>query len=235
MGYRKGRGLDPGRTGTAGVTARRMIALSGAALLASAFVLPPLAAQDNPLTQRGVPAEAAAEDAVAARERAHANARRIAFQRLAEALGTTAPAWPDSQIEPLVAAMVIEEERTTATRYIGRLTVRFAPAAAAALGRPLPGAPEVPSPRLEGPSATVATVVAVAQLGSLEEWLELRRRLRASGGVSEVEIREISIDQARLRLGLRAPPAEAAALLTGAGLVVAQEGAAWQVALAGRR
>lgn len=216
------------------MTARRKLGCLAAALLCLAVFCPPLAAQDNPLTQRGVPAEATAENAVAARDRAHASARRIAFQRMAEAFGGGAAAPSDSQLESLVEALVIEEERTTATRYIGRLTVRFAPGAAALFGRPVPAAPGG-EPRFEGPASTVGSVIAVAQLGSLEDWLELRRRLRGSGGVTQLEILEISMDQARLRLGLRAPPGEAAALLAGAGLAVESGGAVWQVALAGRR
>jgi hypothetical protein len=215
------------------LTAKRWPRRSFAALLLLLPVFPPAAAQDNPLVQRGVPAEAAADNAVAARERAHASARRIALQRAAEALGATPPALSDAQIEALVAALVIEEERTTPTRYIGRLTVQFAPGPlGAALGRSLPGGE---APGLDLPAATVAQVVAVARLGGLPDWLDIRRRLRASGGVTSLEILEISMDAARLRLGLARAPAEAAALLAGAGLAVESEGAVWQVGLAGRR
>jgi hypothetical protein len=183
--------------------------------------------------QRGVPAEASADNAVAARERAHASARRIALQRAAEALGATPPALSEAQIEGLVAALIIEEERTTATRYIGRLTVQFAPGAlGAALGRPVPGGGASPA---DVPSSTVANVVVVARLGTLQDWIELRRRLRASGGVTSVEILEMSMDAARLRLGLGRAPDDAAALLAGAGVEVESGGAVWQVGLAGRR
>jgi hypothetical protein len=214
------------------LTAKRWSRRSLAALLLPLAVFPPAAAQDNPLVQRGVPAEASADNAVAARERAHASARRMALQRAAEALGAPPPALSDAQIEGLVAALIIEEERTTATRYIGRLTVQFAPGAlGAALGRSVPGG----GAGAETPTSTVASVVAVARLGTLQDWLEMRRRLRASGGVSSVEILEISMDTARLRLGLSSGPAEAAALLAGAGLDVESGGAIWQVGLAGRR
>jgi hypothetical protein len=188
--------------------------------------------------QRGVPAEATADNAVAARERAHASARRIALARAAEALGATPPALGEAQIEALVAALIIEEERTTATRYIGRLTVQFAPGAlAAALGRPVPGGGAVGggAPGAELPSSTVANVVVVARLGTLQDWIELRRRLRASGGVTSVEILEMSMDAARLRLGLARAPEDAAALLADAGVEVESGGAVWQVGLAGRR
>ena len=96
--------------------------------MAMLFCLP-AAAQDNPLVQRGVPAEATAENAVLARDRAHASARRIAYQRLMEQTGgTTASSPSDSQLESMVAALIVEEERTTPTRYSGRLTVQFNPA-----------------------------------------------------------------------------------------------------------
>lgn len=218
------------------MTAKRWSRRSLAALPLLPQVFLPAAAQDNPLVQRGVPAEASADNAVTARERAHASARRIALQRAAEALGAPAPNLSDSQIEGLVGALIIEEERTTATRYIGRLTVQFAPGAlGAALGRNVPGGGAGGAPGPELPASTVANVLAVARLGTLDQWIELRRRLRASGGVTSVEILEISMDAARLRLGLGSGPAEAAALLVGAGLDVESSGAVWQVGLAGRR
>ncbi len=206
-------------------------------LLAAAFLTllfcPPLAAQDNPLVQRGVPAEATAENAVLARDRAHASARRIAFQRLLEQVGTPAGSMPsDSQLESMVAALIVEEERTTPTRYSGRLTVQFNPGlVASATGRSFAPTAGGGGMALNIPMAAQSFVEASSQHGSLSEWLELRRRLRASGSVASMEIISLSMDAARFRLGLRQPAPEAATAISGVGLVITQQGAGWQVAL----
>jgi hypothetical protein len=224
------------RTALVAVLRRGVLGLA----LAGVFCLP-LAAQDNPLVQRGVPAEATAANAVAAREVAHASAARIAFQRMAEALGESRSAPPASQLDQMVAAIIIEEERTTATRYIGRVTVQFSPGAvSAALGRSVGGGSAggaAPSPGLplNVPTAATSTVEAEAFLGSLPEWLELRRRLLQSGSVVSVEVLAMNMDTARVRLGLRALPAEAAAALAGMGLFVESSGPVWQVGLGGAR
>ena len=206
-------------------------------VLACVFCLP-LAAQDNPLVQRGVPAEATAANAVAARELARASAVRIAFQRMLEALDERRATPPDSQLDAMVAAIIIEEERTTATRYIGRVTVQFSPGAVStALGRPVGGGGLAGPPGsglgLNIPMAATSTIEAEARLGSLPTWLELRRRMLQSGGVVSVEVLALTMDSARLRLGLRTLPAEAAASLAAMGLAVETSGPVWQVGLAG--
>lgn len=211
-----------------GATIRHLLAAAALVLLYCA----PLAAQDNPLVQRGVPAEATAENAVLARDRAHASARRIAWQRLLEQTGATGgPMPPDSQLENMVAALIVEEERTTPTRYSGRLTVQFNPGlVASTTGRsftPPPGG----GLALNIPMAAQSFMEASSQHSSLAEWLELRRRLRASGSVASMEIISLSMEAARFRLGLRQPAAEAATAMSGVGLVITNNGANWQVAL----
>jgi len=201
----------------------------------------PLAAQDNPLVQRGVPAEATAANAVAARELAHASAARVAFQRMAEALGTPSAAPPASQLDRMVAAIIIEEERTTATRYIGRVTVQFSPGAVSqALGRSIPAGPQMGGAAPGGmplniPMAATSSVEAVADHGSLPAWLELRRRMLQSGSVVSVDVLAMNMDTARVRLGLRTSPFEAAESLSAMGLFVDSTGAVWQVGLGGGR
>lgn len=231
-------------------TARARGKNHAAALIATALLLlapSPVPAQEAPaavsFTQRGVPAEATADNAVIARERALAAGRRAAWDRIAAATGAPRNL-SDAQIEAMVASIIIEEERTTHTRYAGRITVNFNPARARAHtggtgtaeggGLPAPDGPAQPRPPAAGPA--VATVEAIALYGSLEEWLELRRRLR--GGAARVEVVAISTDRARLRLGLRAAPGVAAeefarlgvALVPGSGA----PGDAWRVGLAGR-
>ncbi len=214
-----------------------MRASLAALLIALPLVAVPARAQDaNPLVQPGISVEATAESAVQARERAHAQARREAFQRLAASLGTTAPSVSDSQLEAWTSALVVEQERTSPTRYTGRLTVRLSPAAASALGRsvaspaPLPGVPGGDGAAL-GPSA--ASVTATAVYAGFGEWRDLRSRLRASGAVAELEILSIRTDGAVLRLALRGGAAEAQAGLQATGVAVEASGAEWRIGLGG--
>lgn len=215
------------------MTARRLVTALAMALL----FCPPLKAQDNPLVQRGVPAEATAENAVAARDQAHASARRIAFQRMAEALGGGIATPSDAQLERMVAALIVEDERTSSTRYTGHLTVQFSPAQVSSLtGRSFSGTGGAGAPGGMGlniPMAAQAYVEATTSFNSFQEWLELRRRLRASNSVASIDIVAISPDAARMRLGLRQQPGEAAASLTAAGVAVSPDGSRWQVGLGG--
>ncbi|MBS7790874.1 hypothetical protein KTR66_12755 [Roseococcus sp. SDR] len=133
----------------------------------------------------------------------------------------------------MVAALIVEEERTTPTRYSGRLTVQFNPGlVASTTGRSFtPPAGGGGGLALNIPMAAQSFMEASSRHSSLSEWLELRRRLRASGSVASMEIISLSMDAARFRLGLRQPAGEAAAALGGAGLIVTENGASWQVAL----
>lgn len=190
----------------------------------------PLAADAGAFTQRGVPAEASAENAVVARERALASGQRLAWQRLAGALGAN-PAASDAQIDLLVDSVVIEQERTTLTGYSGRITVAFNAArvqdftAGRSVSRPA-------APGALGPA--VASIEAVSRHASLGEWLELRRRLAQHPQVARVEIIALSTYAARLRLALRAAPALAAGELGAAGVAVAADGTGWRIALGPR-
>lgn len=196
-------------------------------------------------SQRGVPAEATAENGVIARERAFVAGRRAAWERIASAAGVTR-SLSDSQIEGMVTSIIIEEERTSPTRYTGRITVNFNPGRVRAItggsgtadgGTPgVPGTPGEPPPRPVASGPAAATIEAVALYGSLNEWLEIRRRLVAN--TARLEVVAISTDRARLRLGLRAPPAVAAEELARQGLTMSPgsgaPGDAWRVGLGGR-
>jgi len=238
-----------GRASVATVAALAGLLLAGPALTGAqpahaqdteSAAAAPAAPSSNPFVQRGVPAEATAENGVIARERALAAGRRAAWERLASELGVQRTL-SDSQIEGLVDSIIIEQERTTPTRYSGRITVNFnarrvraqtgAGGTAGGTAAAEPGA----VPRASGPA--VATVEAIARYETLGEWLELRRRLNAAPEVARVDIVAIAVDGARLRIGLRAVPTAAAdGLLQGAGVVLAQEagpsGVGWQVGLA---
>ncbi|MDT8263389.1 hypothetical protein RQ832_09035, partial [Roseomonas sp. DSM 102946] len=84
-------------------------------------------------TQRGVPAEATAKNAVEAREQAYASAQRIAYERMAGELGLPT-GLSASQIDRLVSSVVVEQERSTLTGFSGRVTVNFNPGRVAVLG-----------------------------------------------------------------------------------------------------
>jgi hypothetical protein len=217
---------------------------AGAQLMA-----PPPVASDGMLntTITGVPAEATAENGVLARERALAAGRRLAWERLVAEAGAPPTPLSDGTIENMVSSIVIEQERTTPTRYSGRITVNFNPARVRSqLAGRVPGlAPAAPGEAPPGTFATAAApasswVEAVATYRSLAEWLELRRRLRGAAPVASVEIQGISVEAARLRLGLRAPAPVAAEDLAGLGVALvpaapgtAGPGESWRLGLAG--
>ncbi|MCX7371790.1 MAG: hypothetical protein NTW56_05030 [Alphaproteobacteria bacterium] len=201
------------------------------------FAAPMAGAQDGPLRQTGVEAEATAADGVQARTQAHAQARRAAFARLAAAIGATPPSLSDAQIEAMVASLIIEQERITQTRYSGRLTVVFNGAAVrGVLGGavPLGGGLAAPNPLAGTPANNFIEVS--TSFASLNHWLDLRRRMLAAGPVASVDILAIAVDGARLRLGLRVPATEAAAQLASNGVVLAPPGLGddgWRVGLGG--
>jgi hypothetical protein len=234
----------------------RALALALAAIPLGASLLPagPAQAQatpeENPLVQRGVPAEATAENAVVARDRALSSGQRIAYDRMASALGLQR-GLSDSQIEALVSSLVIESERITPRGYAARITVNFnpqrvaggrAPAAAPGLqapafGTPAPGA----QAGTQAGSPAVATVEAVARYRSFPEWVEITRRLGSAPAVARVEVVTVSGEAARVRLALRSQPPEAAAELAQGGLLLgpapmdARPGEGWRLGLAGAR
>lgn len=92
----------------------------------------------------GVYVDETAENAAAAQQAAFTAAQRIGYERLVrrlsipEELATRGGAIPQldaAGIERLVLSVDVEEQRRSATRYIGRLTVRFDPSSVRALLR----------------------------------------------------------------------------------------------------
>lgn len=210
------------------------------------------------LSQTGIPAEATAENAVLARDKAFAAARRLAWDRMRAAAGLSPQEASPAQLERLVSSIVIEQERVTPTRYSGRLTVNFVPGAVRASrgggsgggpagssggggGGGAKGSEDAGSATPTRPAA-VATLEVVAQYRSLAEWVELRRRLLGAAPVATVDIVGITVASARLRLGLRQSPAEAAGELEALGVALSPADAVggppvpasgWRVRLAG--
>ena len=191
-------------------------------------------ASETPLVQRNIPAEATAENAVLARDRALLAGQRIAYERMAASLGLPANA-SDGDIQALVASLVIESERITPRGYTARITVNFNPPGGATgpLAAQVP--PPVPGATPLGPA--VANLEALALYRSLPEYGDLTRRLAAQPAVARVEIVSITGQQARLRLALRSQPQEAAAEMARGGLLLGPgaAGEEWRLGLAGGR
>jgi hypothetical protein len=220
--------MPPGGSRMQRMARRRNRGMLAAALaLCMAASASPARAQATPdsmaLVQRDVPAEATAENAVVARDRALASGQRIAYERMASQLGLPRNL-SDQQIEAQVASLVIESERVTPRGYSARITVNFRPPGnvAAQQGGGVPGGP------------AVATMDALAQYRSFPEYLEIRRRLGAAPSVARVELLSVAGDTARFRLALRTVAPTAATELAGAGLEVSpgQGGEAWRLGLA---
>jgi hypothetical protein len=176
--------------------------------------------------QRGVPAEATAENAVIAKTRAIAAAQRLAYERMAGELGISRSV-SDSQIDGLIDSIIVEQERTTRTGYSGRLTINFN--ANRVQGRSGGGGGGSASASSGGgdaappvnPSRGVSSYIeASASYSSMREWLELRRRLLANPEVASVDILGIAVDGARLRIGLRHTPDMAMQGLPASGIMV---------------
>ncbi len=79
-----------------------------------------------------VPADVTADSAAHARDQAIAQAQRLAFNQLLDRLGasvTVAKKLSDDDIAALVKSFEVQNERTSAVRYIGSFTVQFRPGA----------------------------------------------------------------------------------------------------------
>ncbi len=105
-----------------------------AALCALAPVTASAQARDNVFAVAGVRVDETAANAAAAQQAGFAAAQRQGFDRLlarltipAEWASRTMPVMDAAAIEQMVLSVDVEEERRSATRYIGRLTVRFDP------------------------------------------------------------------------------------------------------------
>lgn len=83
-------------------------------------------------TARGVPVDQTAQSAAQAREAAIAAGQRQALRQVFERLTPRAdarrlPNVSNQRITDMVASLEVDDERISATRYLGRLTVRFKP------------------------------------------------------------------------------------------------------------
>jgi hypothetical protein len=117
---------------------RANLAAFAVAVLAAlcAFAPGPASAQprDNVYAVSGVYVDESAANAAAAQQAGLAAAQRLGFERLVrrltvpeELVSRGMPAVDGPALERLVLSVDVEEERRSASRYIGRLTVRFDP------------------------------------------------------------------------------------------------------------
>jgi hypothetical protein len=195
------------------------------------------------LTQRGVPAQATAENGVVAQERAFAAGRRAAWDRIQGMVN--APRRPtDAELDRMVRSIVIEQETTGPQRYTGRMTIQFDAEAVQSFAEggevraaTLPSgiASEAPA-NVTPPTPVLASLEATARYGSFNEWVEIRRRVVAAG--AKLDVMAITTDRAHLNLGLRVPVGAAQELFAQSGLqLVPGTGARndqWRLGLAGR-
>jgi len=225
------------------------VVLAGLALALALWGARPAAAQPQlELTQKGIAVEATAEDGVKARETALHQGRRAAWNRMLSQAGLPPRNLSDAQIDGLVQSIMVEQERTSPTRYSGRITVNFSPRAVqrqvGSAATVAPGGASAAAGATIGPDgvpvppAPAIRAEAMASYGSLQEWQELRRRLRNSSAVAGVELRGIATDGARMRLSLRRPPEEAMRAISGVNATLMPAPAAgqaeyWQLSLAG--
>ena len=195
------------------------------------------------LTQRGVSAQATAENGVVAQERAFAAGRRAAWDRIQGMVN--APRRPtDAELDRMVRSIVIEQETTGPQRYTGRMTIQFDAEAVQSFAEggevraaTLPSgiASEAPA-HVTPPTPVLASLEATARYGSFNEWLEIRRRVVAAG--AKLDVMAITTDRAHLNLGLRVPVGLAQEVFAQSGLqLVPGTGTRndqWRLGLAGR-
>ena len=224
---------------------RKHVAAAFASFWLSLAALPALAqfSDMGALTQRGVPAEATAENGVVAQERAFAAGRRAAWDRIQGMVNT--PRRPtDAELDRMVRSIVIEQETTGPQRYTGRMTIQFDAEAVQSFAEggevraaTLPSgiASEAPA-NVTTPTPVLASLEATARYGSLNEWLEIRRRVVAAG--AKLDVMAITTDRAHLNLGLRVPVGLAQEVFAQSGLqLVPGTGTRndqWRLGLAGR-
>lgn len=134
LGYIPGQKIGPNIyqwEGFAMLHRPRLLLFAGlAALILAVF---PAAAQtggDGAYTVSGIQVDVSAANANAARDQAIAQAQRKGWQELYGRIvpgGGTAPSLSDLELARLVQGFSIDEERLSATRYLGSMTIRFRP------------------------------------------------------------------------------------------------------------
>jgi hypothetical protein len=178
-----------------------------------------------------------------AQERAFAAGRRSAWDRIQGMVN--APRRPtDAELDRMVRSIVIEQETTGPQRYSGRLTIQFDADAVQSFSEgaevraaTLPSGTASESPISMTPATPIlGSLEATARYASLNEWLEIRRRVVAAG--ARLDVMAITIDRAYLNIGLRVPIGIAPETFGQHGLQLTRGSGAqndqWRLGLAGR-
>lgn len=185
----------------------RLASITWLVLLLIAAVAPALsgpASAATPYVVSGVPVDVTAADAATARDEAIAQGQRAAFTKLMEQLlgaeqAAAIPTPDDAALSAMVQDFEVESERLSAVRYIGVLTYRFDAASIdAAIGKPTDGSPDVTIGTV--PSGPVRTLSVSVPIGSLRDWIEVRRRLASVPAVQRAEVRALARTEGRLNL-----------------------------------
>lgn len=101
-----------------------------AAIVIGVLLFSPVAAWANAFTIGGVPVDVSAESPTEARQKAILQGEAIAFSRLMQTVispedRVLIPELSSAEIEALVADFSVENEKSSATRYIATMTVNF--------------------------------------------------------------------------------------------------------------
>jgi Uncharacterized protein conserved in bacteria (DUF2066) len=167
---------------------------------------------EDPWEVRDVAVDATAENGMAARDKAIAQGYARAFDKLVERVAADPAAAPKpglQQLDSLVRDFEVQNERGSATRWIGVLTVRFRPDRTQAyLSRSgvkfAAGAIEPPAgseaalPGFEpwtGPTQRFGLVLPISSLG---DWVAARDALQRTPGAKKVELTGLARNEARV-------------------------------------
>ncbi|HET6224484.1 MAG TPA: hypothetical protein VFE11_20075 [Dongiaceae bacterium] len=223
------------------LTANGMGAALAALLLAAGLAggsAPAAAAAPYEVT--GVPVDVTAADSATARDEALAQGQRKAFDQLIQQLvgadkAPTIRQPSDSELSGMVQDLEVESEKVSSVRYIGVLTYRFAADPINALiGKPTEGAmvggvPGTATP--PAPSGPVRGITVDVPITSLQDWLQVQRRLTGVPALQRVIVRYLARDGGMLDLSYTGDEAALTAALAQRHLSLTQVEQQWVLQL----
>jgi hypothetical protein len=183
----------------------------------------------------GVPVDVTAADAATARDEAILQGQRKAFDMLMEQLlGTDRAATmqkpSDAQLSAMVQDFQVESERLSTVRYIGVLTFRFDEESIdAVIGKPADSTEFTIGAVPSGPVQTLGVSVPI---GSLRDWVEVRRRLAGIPAVQRAEVRALARTEGELNLVYYGDETQLVQVLAQSRLSLTQNAQEWVLRLA---
>lgn len=157
-----------------------------------------------PYVVSGVAVDVTAADSVTARDQAILEGQRKAFamlmeQQLGADKAATVKTPSDDQLSGMVQDFEVESERVSGVRYVGVMTFRFDAAAIdAATGKAPDPTAEIVTDAM--PSGPVRSIIVDVPIASLQEWIEVQRRLTGIRTVQKAEVRGIARGEGQLSL-----------------------------------